>query len=820
METLLHDIRFGLRTMRKKLGVVVLIVITLALGIGANSATFNLVNAVLGRPLPVEKPANLVVLYTQKLKAEGLSNISYPDYVDYRDNNQVFSGLVAYSALPLNLSTGEANERVWGEIVTGNYFDMLGVKAALGRTFTPEDDRTPGGHSLTVISYKFWQSRFSADPGIVGKSIDLNGQKYSVIGVAPKEFHGIFYVGFSPAVWVPMMQQQQASAGSKNILVERDNRWLNVMGRLKPGANPEQAQAAMRTLAQQLAQEYPKTNEDTTVVLYREQDARPEPESAGAVSFAATIFMVMVGLVFVIACANVANLLLAQSSARRKEISLRLALGATRWRLIRQLLTESMMLALLSGLVSLLIAVLAGKAIGAVKLPTDIPFEFDLSLDRRVLIFTVIISLLAGVLFGLVPALRLTKMDLVSTLNAEGGRGTSGPNKGRLRKLLIIAQVAISMVVLITAGLFVRSMQGAQHIDPGFEIKDRLLVSIDPGLQGYDEARGRALYRNLLEQIRALPQVQSASVVSPAPLDFVSSSADVIIEGSDLPPERGQVPVLRSIVGSRYFETVQTRLLQGRDFSETDTRESPKVVIVNETMAKRFWPGQDAIGKRIRLDDPAGEFYEVIGIAQNGKYRTIGENPRPYLYLPFNQNYASQYLTIILHTAGDPKNLVGPVRNQIRALDRQLPVFDIKTMEEHMSRSLLSARMSAAFTGIFGVLALILALTGLYGVIWYSVTLRRKEMGVRMALGAQQNDVLKLVLKQGLGIALIGVGIGLLGAFGVGQLTSSLLYGISSLDPLTFASATLLFLLCALLASYLPARKAAQTEPLIALRAE
>jgi macrolide transport system ATP-binding/permease protein len=819
MDTLLQDIRFGLRMMRKKPVVFALIVITLALGIGANSATFNLVNAVLGRPLPVNQPNDLIVLYSQN-PTEGLGNVSYPDYVDFRDHNPVFSGLIAYSALPISLSAGEQNERVWGEIVTGNYFDMLGVKAAQGRTLMPEDDKTPGGHPVTVISYNLWQHRFRADLDIVGKTISLNGLKYTIIGVAPQEFHGVFYVGFSPALWVPMMQQKQMFPGSEDMLNARDNRWLNLMGRLKTGVSPEQAQATMGTMARQLAQEYPKTNENTTLALYRERSARPEPESAKAVSFAATIFMAMVGLVFLIACANVANLLLARASARRKEISLRLSLGATRGRLIRQLLTESLMLALLSGLVSLGLAVLAGKAIGAIKLPTDIPFEFDLSLDRRVLLFTVIVSLLAGVLFGLIPALRLTKMDLVATLNAEGGRGSSGPNKGRLRNMLVIAQVAVSMVVLITAGLFVRSMQGAQHIDPGFEIKDTLLLSIDPSLQGYDEARGRMLYRNLLEQIRTLPQVLSASMVSPLPLDFVSNSADVIIDGSDVPLEGGHISILRSIVGPHYFETVRTRLVQGRDFADTDTSESPKVVIVNETMAKRFWPGQDAIGKRIRLDGPTGKFYQVVGIAQNGKYRTIGETPRPYLYLPFSQNYAREYLTIIVHTAGDPKNLIAPVRNQVQSLDRQLPVFAIKTMEEHMARSLLSARMSATFTGIFGLLALILALTGLYGVIWYSVTLRQKEMGIRMALGAQPGDVLKLVLKQGLGMALLGIGIGLLGALGVGQLMSTLLYGVSSMDPLTYASVTLVFLLCALIASYSPARKAAKTEPMLTLKAE
>lgn len=818
MDTLFQDIRFALRIMRKKIGVVILIVITLALGIGVNSATFNLINAIMGRPLPVEKPDDLVVLYTQKEKAEGLGSISYPDYVDYRDQNQVFSGLIAYSALPLSLSTGQANERVWGEIVTGNYFEVLGVKPALGRTLMADDDKTPGAHPVTVLSYNFWQNRFQGDPSIVGKTISLNGQTYNVIGVAPREFRGIFYVGFNPMLWVPMMQQKQTSPASEDTLVKRDNRWLKVMGRLKPDTSPEQAKAAMATLAQRLTQEYPQTNEATTVTLFREKDARPEPEAAGALSMVALIFMALVGLVFLIACANVANLLLAQSSTRRKEIAVRLSLGGTRWRLIRQVLTESFILALLSGIVSLGLAVVAGWAFGAVKLPTDIPFELDLSLDRQVLIFTFLISLLAGLLFGLLPALRLTKMDLVATLNAEGGRGGSGAGKGRLRNLLVIAQVAVSMVVLITAGLFVRSMQGAQDINPGFDIQNRLLLSYDPSLQGYDEVRGRALYKNLLDQVRTLPQVESATIVSPLPLDFVSNSENVTIEGADA--DTKPVAVLRSIVGSRYFETVHTQILQGRDFADADTAESPKVAIINEAMAKRFWPNQEAVGKRIRFGGPTSDYYQVIGIAQNGKYRTIGETARPYFYLPYSQNYAAEYLTLIVHTAGDPQNLAAPVRNQFQTLDRSLPVFDVKTMEEHMSRSLLSARLSAAFTGIFGGLALLLALTGLYGVVWYSVILRQREMGIRLALGAQQSDVLKLVLKQGLGMASIGIAIGLIGALALGQLISSLLYGISPIDPLTFLGVTFIFLLCALLASYSPARKAARTEPTITLRAE
>jgi macrolide transport system ATP-binding/permease protein len=821
MSGLFQDIRYGLRMMRKRLGLTLLVIITLALGIGINSSIFNLVNAALRRPLPVDRPDELIVLYSTKHNVDGYSNISYPDYVDLRDQNNVFAGLIAYSVLPLNASEGEQGERIWGEIVTGNYFEMLGVKPVLGRAILPEDDKLSESHPVAVLSYNYWQRRFAGDPNIVGKTISLNGHTFDVIGVAPKEFHGIFYVGFSPALWLPVsMQQQAAPSSNSNILTTRDNRWLNVMGRLKPGVSPEQAEAAMQVQARQLEQAYPQTNKDIGLALFRELAARPEPESAGAISLAANLFLVLVGLVLLIASANVANMLLAQASARRREIALRLALGASRWRLLRQLLTESILLALLSGFVSLLLAMLASDALTLVKPPTDIPFELDLSLDRHVLVYTFVVSLIVGVLFGLLPALRLTKTELVTTLNAESGRGTGGKQKARLRNLLVIAQVAVSMVLLITGGLFIRSMQAAQQINPGFDTKNALLASVDLSLQGYDETRGRIFFRSLTDQLKTLPEVRSVTMASPIPLDFVSDSEDVFIEDRAAAPDQGRVTILRSIIGPNYFQTMSTPLLSGRDFAETDGPQTPKVVVINETMAKRYWAGQDAVGRRIRLGNSDGQVYQIVGIAKDGKYRTLGENPRPYMYLPFSQNYPQGYLTLVVRTTGDPTHLVPAIRQQVRALDPKLPVFELKSMNEHMARSLLSARMSAVFTTVFGFLALVLALTGLYGIIWYSVTLRTKEIGIRMALGAQQRDILKLVLKQGLGMALIGIVIGLLAAFAVGQVMSSLLYGVSAADALTFGSVVLLFIGCAFLASYFPARKAANIDPMVTLRAE
>jgi predicted permease len=775
------------------------------------------------RPLPVEQPDDLSVLFTKRVSDDGYGNVSYPDYLDYRDQNQVFSGLIAYSALPLSLSiSGGRNERVWGEIVTGNYFRTLGVRPALGRAIQPEDDQTPGAHPVAMISYNYWQQRFDGDPRVVGQTVKINSLAYSIIGVAPQDFHGVFYVGFSPKLWIPMMQQPQAvPGGGGNVLNQRDYRWLNVMGRLKPGGSLEQARAGMSTLASRLEQEYQKTNKGVSVALFREREARPEPEASGTLKLAALLFMGMVGLVLLIACANVANLLLARSSARQREVAVRLALGASRWRLIRLLLIESVMLAILSGGVSLVLTVLAGRALSAIKLSTDIPFEFDFSLDYRVIFFTMLVSVLAGVTFGLVPALRLSRTSLSAALGAEGARGgTGGKQKARLRNALVVAQVTVSVVVLVMAGLFVRSMQSVKNIKPGFEVRNALLVSVDPSLQGYDEARGRRFYKSLIEQLKTLPGVESATIASPFPLDFVSSTADVMVEGDDRSPEHSTTPILRSIVGPEYFETTGTAIVQGRALNEHDTKDTPKVIVVNESMARRFWPAQDAVGRRIRLDGAEGPPYEVVGVAKDGKYRTLGEDPRPYFYLPFGQNYAPEFVTVVVRTAGDPENVTSSVRREVQTLDQELPIFDVKSMEQHMTRSLFGARMSAAFTSVFGVLALVLALMGIYGVIWYSVTLRTKEIGIRMALGAQQRDILRLFLKQGLLTSLVGVGIGLAGALIIGRLAPSLLYGVAPTDPVTFGSIALLFIGCALLASYFPSRKAARIDPMIALRAE
>jgi putative ABC transport system permease protein len=820
MKNLFNDIRLGFRIMRKRPILTAAVVFTLSLGIGANTVIFNLGETLLRRPLPVEQPDELQVLFTKKAGADGYGSLSYPDYVDYRKTNTVFSGLIAYSVLPLSFSASGQNERVWGEIVTGEYFNMLGVKPVVGRLLSPDDDKTPGWHPVVVLSHSFWQARFGGDPNIVGKPIAVNGRPYTIIGVAPAEFQGVFYVGFSAKLWIPMMQHGEAVVGSSGSLYQRDNRWLKVMGRLKPGVSAAESRASMRIMAQQLSTAYPATNKDLTVEVFPELDARPEPESAGNLSLASMVFSGLIGLVLLIACANVASLLLAQASSRQNEIAVRLALGATRFRLFQQILTENILLALLSGAASLIIAILASRAISGLRLSTDIPFELVLPLDFRGFIFTLLLSLMSGIIFGLLPALRLCRADLRLALNTEGARGTGGKTKARLLAALVVGQLTISVIVLVTAGLFVRSMQGAQQINPGFDTRNALLLSVDPGLQGYDEARTRNFYRDLLDRLKGLPRVEAATIVSPLPLDFVSSSSIVIVEGSDLKPEDNRREVLRSIVGPGYFQAMGAPLLEGRDFSDTDTGQTTKVAIINETMAKRFWSNQLAIGKRFRLESDSGPTYEVVGVAKNGRYRSLGELPRPYFYIPYSQNFSHDPMTIVLRAAGDPQALASGARNQIQSLDAQLPIFEVKTMDEHMTRSLFGSKIGAIFTGVFGLLALTLALMGLYGVIWHSVAMRTREIGIRMALGSQQSDILKMVLKQGLFMAVLGAAFGLIGAFGVGQLLAGLLYGIGAVDLAIYGGVSLIFIICALLASYFPARKATKVNPITALRAE
>jgi predicted permease len=815
-----QDLRYGARMLAKKPGFTLVAVITLSLGIGANTAIFSLVNAILLRPLPVADPARLVTVSLVKRQSAGLGLFSYLDYQNFRDKNEVLVGLAAYRFAPMNLSAiagkGDNNERVWGYIVSGNYFDLLGVKAALGRTFSSEEGRTPDAHPVVVLSHGCFERRFRADPGVVGRTIILNGRQFTVIGIAPEGFTGTEHF-FTPEIWAPSMMQSWIDPGAGRLEQGGGSGWFTV-GRLKPGVSAVQAQAALGTLAAELGREYPPHYEGMTVQLT--PPGLVIPAARTSVLSLASLLMVTVGMVLAVACANLAGLLLTRATARRQEIAIRLALGASRWRLVRQLLTESVLLAGLGGGFGLLLAFWMADLVMALKLPLDIAVKIDLQTDWRVLSFTLLLSLLTGVLFGLIPALQATKTDLVPVLKNEPLM--AGYRRSRLRNSLIVAQLALSFVLLIAAGLMVRSLQRMQMLGPGFETEHAAVMSVNLSLQGYDEARAQEFYRQLTARVESLPGVQSASITSFLPLSLHYLGIGIHLEGQ--PPERGaRVPeAMQGSVGLNYFATMGIPLIAGRDFTAQDKKEAPSVAIINETFARRFWPGQSAIGKRFRTGNE-GPLIDVIGVARDGKYFSLSEEPRPFVYRPLLQSYvgdASNDGTLIVCTVGDPGLIVMSVRHEIEQLDASLPVFDVKTLTEHMRLSLFPLRAGAAIVGGFGLLALALAATGIYGVMAYAVAQRTHEIGIRMALGAQSRDVLQLVVKQGMILALLGVMIGLAASLALTRLMSNLLFGVSAIDSLTFIVTALLLVSVALVACWIPARQATRIDPMVALRFE
>jgi predicted permease len=813
MQTLWQDLRYGARMLMKQPGFTLIAVCTLALGIGANTAIFSLVNTVLLRSLPVANPQQIVAVNVTMNKGTEYVVTSYPNYKDLRDRNDVLAGIIAYRPAPLSLSSDGRNERVFGYLATGNYFDVLGVKAVLGRMFTQDDDRAPGAHPVTVMSYNLWQNRFGGDPNVVGKTVILNGHTFTVIGIAPKGFHGT-EIMFAAAFWAPMMMQRQIEPGS-NFLDERGDGRLMMSARLKDGVTKEQAQASLGNLMNQLATEYPDINEGRAIELH--PPGLISPQFRTPIIGFATVLMGVVGLVLLIACTNLANLLLARATGRRKEIAIRLALGASRWQIMRQLLTESVLLALLGGAVGVLLAAWIGDLVSAFKPPVDFALLIDLSLDWRVLSFTLALSLLTGIVFGVLPALQSSRPDLVPALKDE--TAIAGYRRSWLRNGLVVAQVALSLVLLICAGLIVRSLQQAQSLNPGFNANNAVMVSFDLGLQGYDKARGQAFHQQALERVRALPGVEAAALADWLPLTLTESSTVVYVEGKT-PPNFANLPsTIYTRVGPDYFRAMGISLLAGREFTPQEREEASRVVIVNETFARRFWPGENALGKQFKFggaDEPA---WQIVGVAKDGKYVTLGERPRLLVYQPLSRNYSS-LVNLVVRSSADAATALAAVRREVNSLDPTLPLYNVRTMREHLSLPLFGARVAATVLGAFGVLALLLAAIGIYGVMSYSVSQRTREVGIRMALGAQRSDVLKMMVRQGMSVALIGIGIGLAGAFGVTRLLADLLFGVSATDPLTFIVIVVLLTGVALLACFVPARRATKVDPIVALRCE
>jgi putative ABC transport system permease protein len=826
MEDLLKDLKYGARMLFRSKAFSLIAVLSLALGIGANTAIFSLVQTMLFSPFPVEAPHELASVFATDQRNPGNLPLSHLNFKDVRDQNSVFSGTAAMTFAQVNMLVDQSSEQVLAQVVTGNYFDVLGMRPALGRTFLPQEDQTLGSHPVVVMSHGLWQRRFAGDPAIVGKTITLNRQPFSVIGVAAEGFTGTFLFG-APDMWVPTMMHDVMQPGF-DWYEQRRGLFLFVFGRLKPGVTLAQADANLKTIAKQLESSYPTDNKGRSVGAMSLIEARTNPGGGGGnqVATIATLLMAIVGLVLLIACANIANLLLARATARRREIAMRLALGARRSRLVRQLLTESVLLALIGGAAGLVVAFWTLDALRAVEIPIPANVLLNLGLDARVLTFALVVSILTGILFGLAPALQATRTDIVPVLKNEmvPSAGTS-PRRFlgwlNLRKGLVISQVALSLVALVAAGLFLRSLRQTQNIDPGFETDGVLMASFNLGREGYTPERGQLFYKEIIERVQGLPGVRSATIAQGPPFGNQGFLRSVFLEGRDT-SERDRILVQVNPVSPRYFQTLGIPIERGRDFTPDDDDDAPDVVVINKTMADRFWKGEDAIGKRFKFFGDE-EFRTVVGIARDAKYNGLAEDAAPFIYQPITQAYTPA-ATILVRTDGDAGGLARPVQAEIRQMDNRLSVLNVQSLGEQVSQTLGPQRLMVTLLGSFGLLALGLAAIGLYGVASYSVTQRTREIGVRVALGASRSNVVGLVLGQGMlliGVGLaVGFGIGVAVVTLAGQQIGNLLVGVRPFDPVTFFGTALLLAVVAGLATWLPARRAAAIDPLVALRYE
>lgn len=810
MTMFLRDLRFAFRMLAKSPGFTLVAVLTLAVGLGATTVVFSWIRGLVIEPLPGVAEQGRILMLSGLNRAGDSRSLSAPDVRDLA-REELPVEITAFDMEPMNLTAGERPERVWGSIVTGNFFDVLGVRAAAGRTFLPDEDVTPGTHPVVVLSHELWQRRFQGDPGIVGTSLEINGQPFTVVGVAAPQFHGP-QVGLRMDLYIPLAMQVQVVPGGDR-LEARGRRWLQALARLRPGIEQKQAQAALDTLSSRIATAFPDSNTGYRFQLYRFWKA-----PSGASRFLLPVMLVlgaMALLVLLLACANVANLLLIRALGRRKEIAVRLSLGAGRGRLVAQLLTEGLLLAVLAGTLGMVLAVWGRDLLVAFIPVTDEPVAPTFPIDAPLLGFAALLSLTTGVLFSLAPALQVTSPDLASTLRDEAG-AVSGGRKGVVRSGLVVLQITLSCLLLIAAGLFVRSLGRASGIDPGFSARNVLLASVDLFPGGYDEERGRVFYRELLRRAAGIPGVESVSLSSAVPLDFGGSSSSSLTVAGYTPGPEEEVVVEFYVVGPEYFRTMGIPLVAGRDFTAQDESDKALVLVINETMAKRYWPGRNPIGGTVRL---GARDFTVAGVARDGKYQQLGEEPSAHFYLPVLQSYQAS-MTVHLRTAGDPVALTDALRREIRSLDPDLPLTGVKSMREHLRISVFSQRLAASFLGSFGVLALLLATVGLYSLIRYAVSQRTREMGVRMALGARPADISRLIVGEGMVLALVGLGLGIAAAFGITRLLASLLLGVSATDPVIFVAIAALLAVVSALSSYLPARAAAGIDPIVALRAE
>jgi len=804
---LLHDLRYAARLQRKNPGFTIVAVIALALGIGANTAIFSVVNTVLLRPLSYKDPERLVMVW------EDATRHGYPrdtpaaaNYIDWRDQNQVFEGMAAIADTSFNFTGAGDPERLEGRRVSANLFPLLGVEPQIGRVFTAAEDQ-PGAQRVVLLSYGLWQRRFGGDPGIVGKALTLNGESYTVVGVMPARFQ---FPSSDDEAWVPIAFTQQEAAS-------RGRHYLEVLARLKPGVTLAQAQSEMTTIAARLQQQYPQNNADLGATVQPLQE-----HVVGDIRPALLILLGAVGLVLLIACANVANLLLARAAVRQKEIAVRVALGARRGRLIRQFLTESVLLSTLGGIVGLAIAY-GGLILLKAFIPENISQAREISIDLKVLGFTFLISVLTGLIFGLAPAIQAARFNQIETLKEGGRDAATGGSGKRLRSLLVMAEVAISLVLLIGAGLLINSFLRLRNVDPGFRADNLLTMKVVLPEPKYEELERRStFYTDVIRRVESVAGVRSAAVTTNLPLYRQGNSISIVIEGRPAPPPGQELIVVTRVISPGYFDTMSIPLLKGRPLTDQDTSTSPSVIVISETMARRFWPGEEAIGKRIapgRVRSPE-DWIQVVGVVKDVRQFELNADPRPQMYLSYRQADFFAPRDLVVKTDVDPASMAATVRKAVWEVDKDQPVSNIRTMEEILADSIARQRFSMLLLAIFAAVALVLAGVGIYGVMSYSVAQRTHEIGIRMALGAQTTAVLKLAVGYGLKLVIAGIVIGLVAAFALTRVMSTLLFGVTATDPTTFTLISLLLIAVAALASYIPARRATRVNPIIALRYE
>lgn len=813
-----QDVKFAARMLRKAPGFTAVAVLSLTLGIGANTTIFTLTKAIFLQAVPVKDPGRVVSLYSNAQSRKGPPQeylpTPYLNAVDYREKTNVFSGAAIAIPNGFNLMISGKPTQVFGELVNTNFFDVLGVTPTLGRGFTAAEDDSP--QPVAVLSYGLWNKQFGADREILGKTIQLNQQAYTVIGVAPAGFQNIGVLG-SPDVWIPIsMRDQVLPARLKQFVNDRGFRLVLMVARLKPDVTLAQAQAAVHALGNELEREYPKQNSGRNEMLVPINETTIPPQQHALFSRAGMLMMLIVGLVLLIACANVANLLLARATQRQREIAVRLALGASRRQLIRQLLIESLLLALIAGALGILCAYGGRQALAAL-LPNGLPRNLDFSLDARVLLYAFGLSLIATVLFGLAPSLQASRADRMAALKDRTAAPTGTARWYGVRGILVSTQVALSLIALVGAGLFIHSLRNAQQIDPGFEVNQELVMFVNLAAEHYEQPKAEQFYRDVVERLNGLPMVAQASIADSAP--FAGSlQRTTFTDGVDsADPRNGKLtPVIAT--APKFFPASGTALLQGRDFSESDDANGAMVAIVNQAAAQGFWPGQDPIGKHLHF---LGEAWDVtvVGLVNTVKYQTLGEAPQAIIYMPLKQHYAPA-VTIYVRTKGDPAKAPASVRSTVQSLVPTLPIIRLQTVGEVLVQSLTAPRLGAQLLGTFGLLALVLAAIGTYGVMSYSVTQRRQEIGVRMALGAQRRDVLRLILSNGLAMVLAGVAVGLALAAVLSHTMSALLFGIGLFDAPSFLITASLLVLVAMAACSIPARTAMRVNPIVALRYE